>query len=430
MELALITAQQVAVLFLLIGTGMVAVKTGVLKLENKQALSNLLVYIVVPAMVVNSYRMEFSTQILRNLLAAFGMSVLSVLLGTVITLLLTARKTGSRMPIFRFACIFSNAAYMGFPLISALFGSEGLLYASAYVTVFNILLWTLGYGLVSGGSSVKEVARSLVRTPVLYAIVVGLGIYLLQIPLPALITQPLELLAGVNTPLSMLITGMLIAAGDVRSIVTDKHIWKLASVRMLLIPAATLALFGAEGLLYASAYVTVFNILLWTLGYGLVSGGSSVKEVARSLVRTPVLYAIVVGLGIYLLQIPLPALITQPLELLAGVNTPLSMLITGMLIAAGDVRSIVTDKHIWKLASVRMLLIPAATLALFGVLGFHGTAAQVVTLLECCPAAAITSVFAVQFGHDEHFAAGSVVLTTLLSIVTLPLCALIITMVM
>lgn len=165
MELALITAQQVAVLFLLIGTGMVAVKTGVLKLENKQALSNLLVYIVVPAMVVNSYRMEFSAQILHNLLAAFGMSVLSVLLGTVITLLLTARKTGSRMPIFRFACIFSNAAYMGFPLISALFGSEGLLYASAYVTVFNILLWTLGYGLVSGGSSVKEVARSLVRTP-------------------------------------------------------------------------------------------------------------------------------------------------------------------------------------------------------------------------------------------------------------------------
>lgn len=99
MELALITAQQVAVLFLLIGTGMVAVKTDVLKLENKQALSNLLVYIVVPAMVVNSYRMEFSAQILHNLLAAFGMSVLSVLLGTVITLLLTARKTGSRMPI-------------------------------------------------------------------------------------------------------------------------------------------------------------------------------------------------------------------------------------------------------------------------------------------------------------------------------------------
>ena len=308
MELALITTQQVAVLFLLIGTGVLAVKTGVLRPEHKQALSNLLVYIVVPAMIVNSYRMEFSAEILRNLLAAFGMSTLAILAGTVITLLLTARKKDSRTPIFRFACIFSNAAYMGFPLISALFGSEGLLYASAFVTVFNILLWTMGYGFVSGSSSPKEVVRSLVRTPVLYAVIAGLAVYLLQIPIPNLIAQPLELLAGMNTPLSMMITGMLIAAGSVKSIVTDVHIWKLAAVRMV--------------------------------------------------------------------------------------------------------------------------LIPAVCLALFSLLGFHGTAAQVVVLLECCPAAAITSVFAVQFGHDESFAAGSVVLTTLLSIVVLPLCALVITMVM
>ena len=308
MELALITAQQVVVLFLLIGTGVLAVKTGVLRPEHKQALSNLLVYIVVPAMIVNSYRMEFSAEILRNLLAAFGMSTLAILAGTVITLLLTAHKKDSRTPIFRFACIFSNAAYMGFPLISALFGSEGLLYASAFVTVFNILLWTMGYGFVSGSSSPKEVVRSLVRTPVLYAVIAGLAVYLLQIPIPNLIAQPLELLAGMNTPLSMMITGMLIAAGSVKSIVTDVHIWKLAAVRMV--------------------------------------------------------------------------------------------------------------------------LIPAVCLALFSLLGFHGTAAQVVVLLECCPAAAITSVFAVQFGHDESFAAGSVVLTTLLSIVVLPLCALVITVAM
>ena len=70
MELALICAQQVTVLFLLIGVGTLAVKTGVLKLEHKQPLSNLLVNIVVPAMIVNSYQMEFSLEILRNLLAA------------------------------------------------------------------------------------------------------------------------------------------------------------------------------------------------------------------------------------------------------------------------------------------------------------------------------------------------------------------------
>ena len=308
MELALICAQQVVVLFLLMATGTVAVKTGVLKPENKQALSNLLVYLVVPAMIINSYRMEFSAEILRNLLAAFGMSVLAICIGTVITLVLTARRKDSRAPIFQFATVFSNAAYMGFPLISALFGAEGMLYASAYVTVFNILLWTMGYGMVSGSANAKDVARNLLHTPVFYALVAGLAIYFFQIPIPHLIAQPIELLAGMNTPLSMLITGMLIAAGDLKSIVCSRPIWKLAAVRMLVIPALCLGAF-----------------------------------------------------------------------------------------------------------------------ALLGLFRF-GMAAQVVLLLECCPAAAITSVFAVQFGHDEQFAAGCVVLTTLLSILTLPLCALVLTM--
>ena len=237
MELAQITAGQVVMLFLLMGTGIAAVKTGVLKPEGKQTLSNLLVYLVVPAMIVNSYRMEFSMEILHNLLAAFGMSLLALLIGTGITLALTARRKDSRTPIFRFACIFSNAAYMGFPLISALFGSEGLLYASAYVTVFNILLWTMGYGFVSGSSDPKEVLHSLLHTPVLYAMVIGLCIYLLQIPVPQLIAQPLELMANMTTPLSMVITGMLLAAGDLGCIVRSKPVWKLAAVRMLLIPA-------------------------------------------------------------------------------------------------------------------------------------------------------------------------------------------------
>ena len=55
MELALICAQQVIVLFLLIGAGAAAIKTGVLKAEGRQTLSNLLVYLVVPAMIIHSY---------------------------------------------------------------------------------------------------------------------------------------------------------------------------------------------------------------------------------------------------------------------------------------------------------------------------------------------------------------------------------------
>ena len=71
MDLAVITAQQVAELFILIGLGALGAKTGLLRPEGKQTLSNLLVNLVVPAMIINSYRMEFSAEILHNLMAAF-----------------------------------------------------------------------------------------------------------------------------------------------------------------------------------------------------------------------------------------------------------------------------------------------------------------------------------------------------------------------
>ena len=307
MELAVITAKQVAVLFLLIFAGFACVKTGVVKIEAKKAFSDLLIYLIVPAMVINSYLTEFDPKVLQNLLQSFALSTVLLLLGLVITFLLTLRIGKEKnTPILRFACIFSNAAYMGFPLIQALFGSEGLLYASAYVTVFNILLWTVGYAMVSGKVRPREVLHSILTTPVLWSVLLGLTLYLCRVNVPELIRQPLQLVGNMNTPLSMVITGMLIAG-------------------------------------------------------------------------------------------------SKPEKLLG-------------------------NREIYRIILIRMLFIPLASFLLFRLLGVHGMVAEVVLLLEACPCAAITSVFAVQFGYDEDLAAGSVVITTFISIVVLPLCAMALTM--
>lgn len=284
MELAQITAGQVVMLFLLIGTGIAAVKTGVLKPEGKQTLSNLLVYLVVPAMIVNSYRMEFSMEILHNLLASFGMSLLALLIGTGITLALTARRKDSRTPIFRFACIFSNAAYMGFPLISAAVRVRGS-------ALCQRLCDRVQHSAVDHGLRLCEREFRHQRGP----------------------AQPAAHTGAVRH-------------GD----------------RPLHLPAAD-------------------------------PGAAAHRPAAGADGQH---------------------------------DHTLSMVITGMLLAAGDLGCIVRSKPVWKLAAVRMLLIPTVCLAVFGLLGFRSMTAQVVLLLECCPSAAITSVFAVQFGHDESFAAG------------------------
>ena len=311
MELATITAGQVFVLFILIGAGFVGAKSGVIKQEGKKAFSDLLIYLVVPAMIIDSYMSKFDSKVFGNLMWAFLISAILLLSGLGISFLLTAKQKGKDVAIMRFACIFPNAAYMGFPLIRALFGAEGLLYASAFVTMFNLLLWTVGYAIVSGEIKLKAVIKNVLATPVLVSVAIGLVLYLTQLPVPQLLRQPINLLGSMNTALSMVITGMIIAGSSMKKLLANKKILFVIAVRMLVVP------------------VVCFAIYYVTSRFGILEA-----------------------------------------------------------------------------------------------IGLSTMVMQVLLIQESCPTAAMTSVFAVQFGHDEDLAAGAVVITTFLSILTLPILAL------
>ena len=195
-------------------------------------------------MVINSYLTEFDPKVLQKLLQSCALSTVLLLLGLVITFLLTLRIGKEKnTPILRFACIFSNAAYMGFPLIQALFGADGLLYASAYVTVFNILLWTVCYAMVSGKVRPGEVLHSILTPPVLWSVLLGLTLYLCRVNVPELIRQPLQLVGNMNTPLSMIITGMLIAGSKLEKLLGNREIYRIILIRMLFIPLVSFLLF-------------------------------------------------------------------------------------------------------------------------------------------------------------------------------------------
>lgn len=310
MDLAITAMRQVLVLFLLMFAGFAGVKAGLIRMEGKKAFSDLLVNLICPCMILNSYFAEFQPEIFRNLLWAYAVSLLLILTGLAVTMIFTKKFPVSERPIQRFACIYSNAAFMGFPLIQVMFGEEGLLYASAYVTVFNILLWTHGYMMLSkrGGET-----------------------------------------AGAN--------------------------------------------------------------------------GGGFRKTLKKLVTTPVLVSVALGLVIYLGQIPIHGVVAEPVKLISGMNTPMAMFITGMIIAESNLGKIIRNVQISDMILLRLILIPLVCFGIYLAAGFTGMQAQVVFLLEACPCAAITSVFAVQFGYNEEMAAGSVVVTTLLSIITLPLWA-------
>lgn len=130
MDLALITAKQVFELFILILCGVVIGKIKMVNEEGKGMLSNLLIYFVVPFMIINSYMSGYNAEILKNMGRMLFYSILTICIGMALSIGITFLMKKEVRGIIRFATTFSNAAYMGFPLIQAMYGSEGVLYAS------------------------------------------------------------------------------------------------------------------------------------------------------------------------------------------------------------------------------------------------------------------------------------------------------------
>ena len=240
MELALISLEQVAIMFVMIVLGFILVKTKLVSKDSKKSLSNILVYVVVPAMIINSFVVSYDETILDNLLWSFLVSFILLFLGIGLTFLITIKYKTSDKPILMFALMFSNASYMGIPLIQALFGDIGVIYASGFLTLFNILLWTIGYMVVSKTFNIKSTLISILKTPIIYSLIIGLLIFIFQIPIPNIIKTPLSLLGNMNTPLSMIVTGMIIGSSNVVSVLKNKYVWINVVLRLLFIPIVCL----------------------------------------------------------------------------------------------------------------------------------------------------------------------------------------------
>lgn len=302
MELALITARQVIELFILIFCGLIIGKIKMVDGNGKKMLSDLLIYFVVPFMIISSYMSEYNDEIIRNMGKMLFYSILTIFVGMIVTLVATRIIKKEVRGLVRFATTFSNAAYMGFPLIQAMYGSAGVLYASVYVTVFNIMLWTVGIVFMSGAMSVRELGKKIATCPAIVSVVIGLVIFLIKIPVSDMLKDTFSVVGAMNTPLSMLITGITISQFPVLSILKD---WRI--------------------------HFTVF---------------------------------------------------------------------------------------------LRMLVIPVICTVIMYLIQARGMVAVIAVTLEACPCAAITTMLAIKFGKDEKLAVGMVTLSTIISIITLPCLAL------
>ena len=181
------------------------------------------------------------------------------------------------------------------------------------------------------------------------------------------------------------------------------------------------AVLGDEALIYATISVVMFNLFTWTHG-AMLMGGKAAMSVKKALLN-PGTVALFVGFPLFLLSVRLPSFLGNSIGMLADLNTPLAMLVIGSLMGTANLKESFTQKKLYLTTFLRLILVPAIVLLALAPLKLDYLLYATCVILCSSPVAGMTPIFAVKFGGDTVSASQSVTLSTLLSILTMPVFA-------
>ena len=230
---------QIAVMFLLVLCGYVLFRKNFISVKTSEQLSRIVISVVNPALMFSSYNTTLDKSLIEGLGQAFAIAALIHILFIAVSKLIIPRKNNQNYGLERYCCIYSNCAFIGIPLVSSVCGSEGVFYLTAYITVFNLLMWSHGIFLLSRKTNFSFV-RNVLFSPTIIATLLGMFVFFLQIKVPAIILKPIDYISNMNTPLAMMIAGATIAQSNIKQAFKKSRIYIIAFIKLLLIPLGVL----------------------------------------------------------------------------------------------------------------------------------------------------------------------------------------------
>lgn len=190
------------------------------------------------------------------------------------------------------------------------------------------------------------------------------------------------------------------------------------------------AVMGNESVFYVAPFIACLNILQWTYGVALINGKKikiNIKINIKDMIASPFIIGFIVGVILFTAQIPIPKVAMNVIESAANLNMPIAMLVSGVYLAKVDIRKMFREGSLYAVSVVRLMVIPAVCLVLFWLIPIGAVEMKMSLLLAVmCPVGSNVAVYAQLHNKDYGYAVQNVVLSTLLSMLTIPLWILVI----
>ena len=232
---------QILIMLILIAVGFISAKTGLIGEKGSLTLSNILMMVVNPALIFISFQMEPSPEIITNIFLALAIGGAVMVIGIVLTRLIIRKGDRDRVSMERFFSVYGNSGFIGIPLVNYILGSEGVICLSGFLIIFNVLVWTHGYVLMSGKADRKQLMKGIL-SPTMFSIVIGFIFFIFEIHLPEVVLDSVNYIADMNTPLAMIIAGSALAGAKFLTMLKTPGVYLVTVFKLLVMPLIALAL--------------------------------------------------------------------------------------------------------------------------------------------------------------------------------------------
>lgn len=230
---------QLGILFSLMGIGYLLGRIKFFTEQSNAILSSFIVKVALPTVIISSMSMPLTSDVFQRALVMLGLSILVYTIILIMAWGLPKFITDNKMHqgILSFSIMFSNCAFMGFPVLGALLGSEAIFYVAIYNIIFNILVYTLGIKFLESGKNQKNAFNiKQLMNPGIIASLIGLIIFFGGITLPTIVLGTIDSIASICTPLSMLVIGAMLSQMSIKEVFAERKIYILSFIRLILLP--------------------------------------------------------------------------------------------------------------------------------------------------------------------------------------------------
>lgn len=230
----------VLILFMLLFVGYYMGAKKIVAHSSINDITNILIDVSIPCTIIVSMIRPFSEKLITDTVRVVIVVLIYHLAMTAISYFLTKimkvdeKKRGSWI----FATVFSNNGFIGYPLMFALYGKDGLFIMAMGNIVQNVLIFSLGVKLITMNYNLNERVRlrNIIFTKQNFAVVIGMILFVTQIRVPESVNTLLNYVSNLTVPLSMMVVGLSLSRYDVKNMFTDKEAYRLTFFRMIVFP--------------------------------------------------------------------------------------------------------------------------------------------------------------------------------------------------